>query len=83
MSLKDEFEAAVKEVNGATRQPSQDVMLKLYALYKQATQGDASGKRPGMLDVRGRAKYDAWAKRKGTSSDNAMTEYIALAKTVG
>jgi acyl-CoA-binding protein len=55
-----------------------DVMLDMYALYKQATTGDVSGSRPGMLDLRGRAKYDAWAKVKGTSKDDAMTKYIAL-----
>jgi acyl-CoA-binding protein len=55
-----------------------DVLLELYALYKQATVGDAAGGRPGMLDLRGRAKYDAWAKRKGLTKDAAMTAYIAL-----
>ena len=58
-------------------------MLELYALYKQATAGDASGDRPGMLDVRGRAKYDAWAKHKGLSKDAAMQAYIALVDRVG
>ncbi|MBC7974335.1 MAG: acyl-CoA-binding protein [Myxococcales bacterium] len=57
---------------------SNDVLLELYALYKQASVGDAAGGRPGMLDIRGRAKYDAWAKRKGLSKDAAMTDYIAL-----
>jgi carboxylesterase len=57
---------------------SNDQLLELYALYKQATVGDASGSRPGMLDVRGRAKYDAWAKKKGQSKDAAMTAYVAL-----
>lgn len=55
-----------------------DVLLELYALYKQATAGDVSGPRPGMLDVRGRAKYDAWAARKGMTADAAMTAYIAV-----
>lgn len=55
-----------------------DTLLELYALYKQATSGDVSGSRPGMLDVKGRAKFDAWAKRKGQSKDAAMTAYIAL-----
>jgi len=66
-------QARIKPVNVAT-----DVMLALYALYKQATSGDASGDRPGMLDVRGRAKYDAWAKHKGVTRDAAMEQYIAL-----
>lgn len=55
-----------------------DVLLELYGLYKQATAGDVSGSRPGMLDVRGRAKYDAWAARKGMTADAAMTAYIAV-----
>jgi len=66
-------QARIKPVSVGT-----DVMLQLYALYKQASSGDASGDRPGMLDVRGRAKYDAWAKHKGTSKDAAMEQYIAL-----
>ena len=53
-----------------------DVMLALYALYKQASTGDVTGSRPGMLDIRGRAKYDAWAKHKGMSKDAAMEAYI-------
>ena len=67
-------QARIKPVTGL----GNDVLLELYALYKQATSGDASGSRPGMLDVRGRAKYDAWAKRKGTPKDAAMEAYIAL-----
>ena len=68
-----EAQARIKPVSVAS-----DVMLDLYALYKQATTGDVSGDRPGMLDVRGRAKYDAWAKRKGLTKDGAMEQYIAL-----
>jgi diazepam-binding inhibitor (GABA receptor modulator, acyl-CoA-binding protein) len=67
-------QAKIKPVTGL----SNDVMLELYALYKQATSGDATGSRPGMLDVKGRAKFDAWTKHKGTSKDAAMEQYIAL-----
>ena len=67
-------QAKIKPVTGL----GNDVMLDMYALYKQATVGDASGSRPGMFDLKGRAKYDAWAKQKGTSKDAAMTAYIAL-----
>jgi acyl-CoA-binding protein len=67
-------QARIKPVTGL----GNDKLLELYALYKQATEGDARGERPGMLDVRGRAKYDAWAKRKGTSKDAAMEAYCAL-----
>ncbi len=68
-------QARIKPVTGL----GNDVMLELYALYKQATVGDATGDRPGMLDLRGRAKYDSWAKRRGMSRDAAMEAYIALA----
>ena len=67
-------QAKIKPVTGL----GNDVLLDLYALYKQATSGDVSGSRPGMLDVKGRAKYDAWAKRKGLTKDAAMQQYIAL-----
>lgn len=69
-----EAQAKIKPVTGL----GNDVMLDMYALYKQATVGDVSGSRPGMLDLKGRAKYDAWTKHKGTSKDAAMTTYIAL-----
>jgi diazepam-binding inhibitor (GABA receptor modulating acyl-CoA-binding protein) len=69
-----EAQARIKQVTSL----GNDVLLELYGLYKQATAGDASGNRPGMLDVRGRAKYDAWAARKGMSGDAAMTAYIAV-----
>lgn len=67
-------QAKIKPVTGL----GNDVMLDLYALYKQAEAGDATGSRPGMLDIRGRAKFDAWAKHKGMSKDAAMEAYISL-----
>jgi diazepam-binding inhibitor (GABA receptor modulating acyl-CoA-binding protein) len=67
-------QAKIKPVTGL----GNDVMLDMYALFKQATTGDVAGSRPGMLDLRGRAKYDAWAKQKGKTKDTAMTDYIAL-----
>lgn len=67
-------QAKIKPVTGL----GNDTMLELYALYKQATSGDVSGNRPGMLDLRGRAKYDAWAKRKGMAKDAAMQAYVDL-----
>jgi acyl-CoA-binding protein len=78
MSLPEKFEDAQKRVNALTSRPSNDQLLELYALYKQATVGDASGKRPGMLDLKGRAKFDAWEGQKGKSKDSAMEAYIAL-----
>jgi diazepam-binding inhibitor (GABA receptor modulating acyl-CoA-binding protein) len=65
-------QARIKPITGL----GNDVLLEMYALYKQATVGDATGSRPGMLDVKGRAKFDAWAKRKGMTKDAAMQAYI-------
>ena len=67
-------QATIKPVTGL----GNDQLLELYALYKQATSGDVSGSRPGMMDLKGRAKYDAWQKRKGMSKDAAMQAYIDL-----
>ena len=79
--LEKQFAAAQARIKPVTVPAT--TMLELYALYKQATAGDAAGDRPGMLDVRGRAKYDAWAKHKGLSKDAAMQAYIALVDRVG
>ena len=76
--LSEKFEDAQKRVKELKQTPSTDDLLALYALYKQATSGDVSGSRPGMIDFKGRAKYDAWAKKKGVSRDQAMTDYVAL-----
>lgn len=76
--LKARFEQAAKEAQQLPRRPDNDVLLKLYALYKQATAGDVSGARPGILDMQGRMKYDSWARFKGTASEQAMSDYVAL-----
>jgi acyl-CoA-binding protein len=76
--LKTRFETSVGEVKQLPQRPDNDTLLEIYSLYKQSTHGDASGKRPGMLDFVGRAKYDAWAKLKGRSADQAMQDYIDL-----
>jgi acyl-CoA-binding protein len=78
MALADDFASAQERVKTLESQPSNDTLLALYSLFKQATAGDVEGKRPGLLDVKGRAKYDAWAGRKGTSKDAAMEQYVAL-----
>jgi diazepam-binding inhibitor (GABA receptor modulator, acyl-CoA-binding protein) len=67
-------QARIKPVTGL----GNDALLDLYSLFKQATSGDVSGSRPGMMDIKGRAKYDAWQKRKGMSKDAAMQAYIDL-----
>ncbi len=72
------FEAAQTRVKALPKAPSNDDLLELYALYKQATSGDVSGSRPGMMDFKGRAKFDAWTAKKGKSQDDAMRAYVAL-----
>ena len=76
--LAERFAEAKGRVEKLARRPSNDQLLELYAYYKQATDGDVSGSRPGMLDLKGRAKFDAWAKAKGTGKDDAMKRYVAL-----
>jgi len=78
MALEDDFRSAQERVKTLTTRPSNDTLLELYSLFKQATDGDVQGKRPGMLDLKGRAKYDAWAGRKGVSREAAMQQYVAL-----
>lgn len=76
--LQTQFEDAAQRAQQLPKQPDNETMLKLYSLYKQATAGDASGKRPGFTDFVGRAKYDAWAKLKGQDSNDAKRAYINL-----
>lgn len=76
MSDTARFEQAQQDVKTLDRKPSNDDLLFLYAHFKQGSAGDVSGKRPGMLDMVGRAKYDAWAKLKGMSADDAQAKYI-------
>ena len=82
MTLQEKFEDAQKRVKDLSSAPSNDTLLELYALYKQGTVGDVQGSRPGMIDFKGRAKYDAWAKKKGTAKDAAMEAYVALVDTL-
>ena len=78
MSTPEELEAATRRVNGLAKAPSTDDMLALYGFFKQANAGDATGSRPGMLDPKGRAKFDAWSSRKGMAGAEAKTRYVAL-----
>lgn len=75
--VKQKFEAAAVRSKSLPTQGN-ETLLDLYALFKQATVGDAAGSRPGMFDLVGRAKYDAWAKRAGTAKDDAMRQYVEL-----
>ncbi len=72
------FRDAVERVQELPQRPSNQDLLALYGLYKQATEGDVTGKRPGILDLRGRAKHDAWGKIRGKSTEDAMADYVSL-----
>jgi len=81
-SPKAAFDKAVADSKNLPEKPDNMTLLKIYALYKQATEGDVEGKRPGFTDMVGRAKYDAWAAIKGKSSDEAMQEYVDLIESL-
>ena len=78
--LNAEFEQASNNVKQLSERPDNDTLLKLYALYKQGSEGDVNGPKPGFFDFVGTAKYEAWAKLKGTGADDAKKQYIALVK---
>jgi diazepam-binding inhibitor (GABA receptor modulating acyl-CoA-binding protein) len=78
MALSDDFLAAQVRVKQLSKTPDASELLELYALYKQGTVGDVSGERPGMLDFKGRAKYDAWAGKRGGTKEEAMQSYVVL-----
>jgi acyl-CoA-binding protein len=73
-----DFEKAVARSKELTKRPSNEELLKLYALYKQATEGDATGDRPGGFDFKAIAKFDAWEEIKGMSKEQATKDYIRL-----
>jgi diazepam-binding inhibitor (GABA receptor modulator, acyl-CoA-binding protein) len=76
--LSDRFDAAVAHSKNLSERPDNATLLKLYGLYKQATVGDNTEKKPGFSDMVGRAKWDAWNNLKGTASDAAMQQYVDL-----
>jgi len=78
MSLQEQFAQAQAESKNLSERPDNMTLLKIYALYKQGSSGDASGERPGMTDFVARAKYDAWAGLQGTSQEDAQQQYIDL-----
>jgi len=80
--LKAAFDAAVASSKQLPEKPDNMTLLKIYSLFKQATEGDVEGKRPGFTDMVGRAKYDAWAEVKGKSKDEAMQEYVDLIESL-
>ena len=80
MSLENEFEESSKKVHSLKSRPSNDDLLKLYSLYKHGTFGDNNEKKPGMLDIKGRKKHEAWNNLKGMEQEEAKKEYIEFVK---
>ncbi len=80
--LKATFESAVANSKNLSERPDNATLLKMYALYKQATTGDNAEKKPGFSDMVGRAKWDAWNGLKGTSGDDAMQQYVDLIESL-
>lgn len=78
-----QFRAAAEAVQALTTDPGNDTKLRLYALYKQATEGDVQGNRPGFTNPVGRAKYDAWAAVRGMDAETARAEYVTLVGGLG
>ena len=81
-TLKSQFEAAVANSKSLTERPDNGTLLKIYALYKQATVGDNTEKKPGFTDMVGRAKWDAWNENKGKTNAAAMQEYVDLIESL-
>ena len=76
--IDDDFAAAERRVKTLTKRPGNDVLLQLYSLYKQGSQGDVQGDRPGMMEFVERAKFDAWDSLQGVERDEARRRYVAL-----
>ena len=81
-NLKSLFEKAVAESKSLPEKPDNMTLLKLYALFKQASSGDVDGKRPGFTDMVGRAKWDAWDALKGSSAEKSMQDYVDLIESL-
>ena len=80
--LKAAFEKAVKESKELPEKPDNQTLLKIYGLYKQASEGDNAGKRPGFTDMVGRMKFGAWAELKGKTAGEAQQEYVDLIESL-
>jgi acyl-CoA-binding protein len=75
---QEKFDRAVAQSKTLTNRPDNPTLLKIYALYKQATVGDVEGEQPGFVDIVGRAKYEAWEGLRGVTAEQAMADYVAL-----
>jgi diazepam-binding inhibitor (GABA receptor modulating acyl-CoA-binding protein) len=82
MTLEQQFEEASKQVQTLKERPSNDVLLNLYSLHKQASVGDVHGDQPGMFDFVAAAKYNAWASKKGLTKEQAMQQYVDLVNSL-
>lgn len=81
--LSEDFRQAAEDVKRLPERPDNDTLLKLYALYKQATDGDASGPKPGFFDFVNTAKYEAWSRLRGMRGEDAQQKYIELVRQLG
>lgn len=80
MGLIEDFNSAVSQSKELTKRPTNEELLELYSLFKQGSDGDVAGERPGGFDFKAIAKYDAWATKKGLSKEDAMQQYVDLMK---
>jgi len=78
MAIQDDFASAAARVKELPERPSNEALLELYGLFKQATEGDVSGEGPGLFDFKGQAKHQAWSERRGMSTEDAMRAYVEL-----
>ncbi|HVF62902.1 MAG TPA: acyl-CoA-binding protein [Casimicrobiaceae bacterium] len=83
VDLKSQFDKAAASAQKLPERPDNDTLLKLYALYKQGTEGDVKGDKPGFFDFIATAKYEAWGQLKGTAQDDAQQKYVELVKKLG
>uniref|UniRef100_A0A6P7F8J2 Acyl-CoA-binding protein homolog n=1 Tax=Diabrotica virgifera virgifera TaxID=50390 RepID=A0A6P7F8J2_DIAVI len=82
MSLYERFQKAAADIKNLKSKPTDNDLLEIYGLFKQATEGDCTTARPGLLDLKGKAKWDSWNGRKGSSQDKAKEEYIAKVQSL-
>lgn len=82
-SQADSFEKAASAAKSLPERPDNETLLQLYALYKQGSEGDVKGEKPGFFDFVGVAKYDAWEKLKGLDREEAKSRYVDLVRKLG
>ncbi|XP_036044570.1 acyl-CoA-binding domain-containing protein 7 isoform X2 [Onychomys torridus] len=80
MSLQADFDQATRDVRKLKSRPEDEELKELYGLYKQSIIGDINIACPAMLDLKGKAKWEAWSLQKGLSKEDAMSAYISKAR---